>query len=247
MALIRHANAKTMARDAIVLDLGDLAAQGELLKARARAEADQILERAKAERDRLYKGASEEGRREGLAKGEAEGRKQGLDAGRAEALAAERERLKKLDASWQAALTSFEAERDRMLLGARQEIVKLAAIVAEMVTKRAVSLEPDRVADQLGAILAMLAKPTRLTIAVHPDDEPLLKEALPSIATRLGSSSHVEFAPDPALDRGSCVARTSGGGIFDASIRTQLQRITDVLLPGHGEAASGAAPPEPGA
>src|SRR5690242_59863 len=100
MALIRQANAKTMARDAIVLDLGDLAARGKLLKARARAEADQILAGATAERDRLIKGAAEEGRREGLAKGLEEGRKQGVESGRKEALASHDGALKKLEAAW---------------------------------------------------------------------------------------------------------------------------------------------------
>jgi flagellar biosynthesis/type III secretory pathway protein FliH len=250
MALIRHANARTMARDAIVLDLGDLAAQGALLKARARAEADQILENAKAERERMFNGAAEEGRRAGQAKGLEEGRKQGNEAGRAEALVAEREKLKKLDASWQAALASFEGDRDRMLLDARQDIVRLAAIVAEMVTKRSLVLEPERVTDQLGAVLSLLSKPTRLVVAVHPDDEPTLRDALPSIAARAGSSAHVEFTADATLERGSCIARTSGGGVIDASIRTQLQRITEVLLPGQSEPPAGGAgaiplPPEP--
>ena len=37
---------------------------------------------------------------------------------------------------------------------------------------------------------------------------------------------------DPKLERGSCIARTPGGGVIDASIRTQLDRIAEVLLPG---------------
>jgi flagellar biosynthesis/type III secretory pathway protein FliH len=249
MALIRHANARTIARDAIVLDLGDLAAQGELLKARARAEADQILEHAKAERQRMYAGAAEEGRRDGLAKGLEEGRKQGHAAGKSEALAAETEKLKKLDAAWQAALGSFESERDRTLLDARQDIVRLAAIVAEMVTKRALLLEPDRVVDQLGAVLSLVSKSTRVAIAVHPDDEPILRDALPSVASRMGSGAHVEFTPDATVERGSCVARTGTGGIIDASIRTQIQRIIGVLLPGqagaNGTPLAAPTPPEP--
>jgi flagellar assembly protein FliH len=231
MALIRQANAATMARDAIVLDLGDLAVQGELLRARARADAERIVEQAKAERERLLKGAVEDGRREGMAKGQEEGRKQGQEQGRKEALAAEAQRLKALDEAWQKSLAQFEGERDRMLIEARQDIVRLAGAMGEMVTKRALALEPGRVEDQLGAVLALVSKATHLTVSVHPDDEPLLREALPRLGARLGSSTHIDFVPDSSLERGSCIARTGSGGVIDASIRTQLQRIVEVLLP----------------
>jgi flagellar assembly protein FliH len=243
MALIRQANASTMAREAIVLDLGDLALQGELLKARARADAQRIIDDAESERERLLKGAAEEGRREGLAKGLEVGRRQGEERGRAEALAAEGQRLRALDAAWQKSLATFESSRDAMQLEARHDILRLAAAVAEMVTKRAVALEPSRVEDQLGAVLVLLSRATRLTIAVHPDDEPLLREAFPAIAARLGSGPHVEFVADGSLERGSCVARTGSGGVIDASIRTQLQRIVEVLLPGE---TPGYAPPAEG-
>lgn len=243
MALIRQANAKAMARDAIVLDLGDLAAQGELLKARARAEADQIVAESRAERKRLLDGAAEEGRREGLARGLEEGRKQGADAGKKEAIAAQRETLSKLESAWGAALAAFESSRDQMLLEAKEDIVKLAAIVAELVTKRAMVLEPSRVADQLGAVLGLLSRATRLVVSVHPDDESILREALPALAATLPAATHVEFATDPALERGSCVARSGSGGVIDASIRTQLQRISETLVPNPApvpEAPSGA-------
>jgi flagellar biosynthesis/type III secretory pathway protein FliH len=231
VALIRQANAKSMARDAIVLDLGDLVAQGELLKARARAEADQILAEARTERDRLRRGAAEEGRREGLARGQEEGQKQGRETGRAEAVALHRETLAKLQESWVGALAFFDGDRDRMLLEARLDIVRIASIVAEMVTKRALHLEPDRVTDQLAAVLSLIARPTRLTVAVHPDDEPCIREALPALTTTFAAAGHAELTPDPTLERGSCVVRTATGGEIDASIRTQLRRIADTLLP----------------
>lgn len=236
MALIRQAAANTAAREAVVLDLGDLAAQGELLKARARAEADRILAAARDQREKLVRDGAADGRREGLARGVEEGRKQGAEAGRKEALAAHGERLKTLEASWGAALAAFEADRDRMLVEARQDVVRLAAAIGELVTKRALALEPGRVTDQLAAVLALLARPTRLVVAVHPDDEPIVRESLPGLAARIGAAAHVELVADTTLERGSCVARSGAGGEIDASIRTQLERISEVLLP------AGAAP-----
>jgi flagellar biosynthesis/type III secretory pathway protein FliH len=232
MALIRQSLANTVARDAVVLDLGDLVRQGEALKAKARAEADRIVAEAKAERARLVAGAAEEGRKEGLARGLEEGRRQGEASGRAEALAAAAEALKKLDARWSAALAEFEGARETMLLGARQDVLRLALAAAEMVTKRAIALRPEAAADQLAAVLGLIMRPTRLTVSVHPDDAALVREALPGLTERFAAAAHAEVAADAGLERGSCVARTGTGGVIDASVRTQLERIVEALLPG---------------
>ena len=244
MALIRKSAASTFSRDAVVLDLGDLAAQGELLRARARAEADRIVAEARAERDRLIAGAVDEGRRTGIAQGEEEGRKAGQAEGRQAALAETREKLRILDAAWAAALAAFETDRERMLVDARQDVIRLAAAIGELVTKRAVELDPARVTDQIGAVLALLTKPTRLTLAVHPDDRPLVQDALPTLCTRYAAAAHVDLVDDIGLDRGSCTARTGSGGAIDASIRTQLQRIVEILLPAPAPPAEAAPPPE---
>lgn len=240
MALIRQSLAQTVARDAIVLDLGDLVKQGEQLKARARAQADQILAEARAERERLIKGAAEEGRRQGLAQGMEEGKKQGEAAGRQAGLAETRERLAKLESAWGAALEGFSAERDGMLLEARQDVLRLALLAAELVTKRAVVSRPETVVDQLGAILALLVRPTRLVIRVHPDDLVMAKEAMPGLAERYSAAGHVEIVGDAELGRGSAVAKTAGGGSIDASIRTQLERVVAMLMPEAGAEAQAA-------
>jgi flagellar biosynthesis/type III secretory pathway protein FliH len=236
MALIRHSAAQTLARDAVVLDLGDLVRQGETIKAKARAEADQILAAAKAERDRLVAGAAEDGRAQGFARGQEEGRKQGQEAGRLAALAEFREKLATLDKGWTAGLGAFGAERERMLLEAKTDVVRLAATVAELVTKRIVELKPEVVSDQVGAVLSLLTRPTRLTLAVNPDDEPLVREALPGLCQRFAAAAHVEITGDASVGRGGCLARTSGGGVIDATVRTQLERIAETLLPGTGAA-----------
>jgi flagellar biosynthesis/type III secretory pathway protein FliH len=238
MALIRQSSSATLTRDAVVLDLGDLMRQGEQMRTKARVDADRLLVEARAERERLIAGAAEEGRKSGAVAGQEEGRRQGEAQGRAAALAEMKDKLAKLEAGWSAALAAFESERDRMLLDARQDVVRLAARVAELVTKRALTLEPERVADQLSAVLAMVAKPTRLVVRANPEDLSILQEALPALQDRYRAATHVEIQPDPTLERGSCTASTAGGGTIDASVAGQLERIAAALLP--------AATPTPG-
>ncbi len=234
MALIRQANAARASRDAIVLDLGDIMRQGEALKARAREEAAHVVSEARQERQRLITGAAEEGYREGYGRGLQEGRIEGQADGREAAIVEYHERLTTLEARWTEALARFERERDAMMLSARQDVLRLAVSMGELVTRRAIAINAEAVADQLAAVLERVTAPTRLTIRIHPDDRATIERAIPAIIDRFGQSRQIEVVDAPDLERGSVIATTAGGGEVDASIRTQLERIAGALLPGTG-------------
>jgi flagellar assembly protein FliH len=232
MAVIRQSEAQRVTRDAIVLDLGDLTRQADGLKARAKADAEAILTAAALDRQKLLAGA----RDEGLVKGLEEGRRQGTEEGRRQgieaALAERRERLTALEASWGSALDEFTRERERMLLEARQDVLRLAVMMGEKITKRTLEVDPTVIAGQMEAVLALLARPTRLTIAIAPSDEALAREAMPGLIARFTAAQHIDLIVDASLAQGSCVARTSGGGTIDATIPAQLDRMVEALLPG---------------
>ncbi len=245
MALIKHANAREMTREALVLDLADVQRQGQALFEQARRKADAILAEARAERERIAAGAADDGRREGLARGVAEGRETGAAAGREAALAEYRGRLEALAEGWGGALESFAQERGRALSQARRDILRLAAMIALKVTKRALTLDESIVALQLEAVLAVIVRPTQLVVLIHPEDRPVVESALPSLMARFPAVQHAELAEDASLERGSCVVRSRdpSGGQIDASIGTQLDRIVTALLPDAGDAAPPAGAP----
>jgi flagellar biosynthesis/type III secretory pathway protein FliH len=233
--VIRQAEAERIARDAVVLDLGDLARQAEGVRARARAEAESLLAKAAAERQRLIGNAREEGLARGLEEGRVRGEAEGKKAGHDAALAERREALQKLEAAWATALEEFVSQRESMLLSARQDVLALAVMMGERITKRVVQVDPAVVQGQLESVLAILAKPTRLTIAISPADEALTREAVPSLMARFPGAQHIDLIVDETLGTGSCVARTGGGGTIDATIPTQLDRMVEALLPGVGK------------
>lgn len=232
MPLISRSRIGDAIKSAIVLDLGDLMRQGERIKAAARAEADRLIAEGREERRRLIEGAAEEGRREGWARGIEEGRAAGAAEGRDAALAETRERLAALESAWTAALADFQSRREELLTAARADIVRLAATVAQIVTRRAVALDGSAAEAQLSAILSLLAAPTKLAIRVHPGDAAAFRAALPALAARFDSAGHAQLIEDASLAQGSCVATTPGGGEIDASIEAQLERIAEALLPG---------------
>jgi flagellar biosynthesis/type III secretory pathway protein FliH len=234
MGMIRRADLEQCARNALVMNLGDLGERGRAIIAGAEAEAQRILSEARAERDRLLSDAREEGRRVGHADGLRQGLEDGRAAGAEEARRASAESIASVTAGWTGALNAFESARDEMLQAARTEVVRLAAEIATRVTRRAVELDPASVLPQIEAVLGVVCRPSRLTVRVHPDDLRVATEELPAIVSRFDLCRHAELLPDAGVERGSCVATTEGGGRIDADIGAQLDRIVSQLLPGGG-------------
>ncbi len=231
MALIKNSQSSGLSANAIVLDLGDLARQGELLKARARAEAKAIVSEARTEREQIIAGADEVGHEHGFQRGLEEGTARGFEQGRAEAREQAGQELESLIHGWSAALAEFETVRNEMVVEAKQQILRIAVIVAGRVTHRVVELDETIVASQLEAVLSRVCQSSRLVVAINPEDEAIAREALPAIVEQLADVTHAELLKDPELERGSCVVRTAGGGEIDGSIGTQIDRMVSVLLP----------------
>jgi flagellar biosynthesis/type III secretory pathway protein FliH len=231
MGMLRRADIQDVAREALVMNLADMAREGRAIVDEARREAEAILADARAERARLIADAAEEGHAIGHAKGLESGLREGERAGREAAQAEHAEVLARLAKGWEDAITRFEAERERSLVALRRDALCLAVQMAERVVKRSISYDKELVVRQVEAIVGMLSRPTRLVLEVHPQDEAVVREMLPDLIRRFAEASHVDLVTDPCLDRGSCVARTDAGATIDASIRTQIERLTAMIMP----------------
>jgi flagellar biosynthesis/type III secretory pathway protein FliH len=73
-----------------------------------------------------------------------------------------------------------------------------------------VEVDPGVVAEQLHGVLALVARPTELLIAINPEDRGAAEAALPGLMALFQSVRHVELVADAKVTRGSCVARTRG-------------------------------------
>lgn len=244
MAVIRSADAKTMARDAIVLDLGELSRQGDRILGQAKFQAQKIVEDAQAERQRLIGDAEKVGLERGEKKGYDAGFAKGEQAGAAQAREQVAHDLQRLAVAWGNALEHFETVRIALFREARLDVLKLAVAIAEKVAKRAIDADERAAGAQLEAALEMIARPTRLRIACSPDDKQLLEGMMPALSQRFAKVVSAEIVEDASLSRGSVVVRTDKGDI-DASIETQIARVIDAILPNRDASALPAAEPPP--
>ncbi len=231
MGLIKRADIEDYTRDALVLDLADLGKQGRFVIDAANSEAQSILTLANAKRKQLIASAEKDGYKKGQRDGYEQGYIDGVVNGVEDAKKDHGEMLDQLMGIWTAQLDAFEIDRDSMLEQARTQIVELGAMIAQRVTRRVIELDPTIVLKQIEAVLSSMTESTRLVIAVHPEDIGLAQESMPKLIERFATCEHAQLVTDASIQRGSCIARTPAGGVIDASITTQLDRIIEALLP----------------
>lgn len=231
MALIKRADADSIARDAMVVDLGDLVRQGERIRERARAEAEQVIAAAKAEREKILKGAREQGHAEGFAKGHTEGQAKGREEAMAQAIGERKASLAAIEKNWIEALELLAGQREAMMLDARREVISLALDIARRVVKREIVSDREVAERQLSGVLELLAFPTRLVVRVNPKDREVLERALPNLLVKFPLAQHAELVEDPAVQAGGCLARTAGGGWIDARVQTMIDRVCEAVAP----------------
>jgi len=239
MGIIREHNA-SIARDAIVLNLGDLAAQGQRLREIATQEARAIIDAAGVRRKELLETASADGYAKGHALGLEQGITQGQAKGMEEAIAAAARSGEQVLKAWTEALDSFERQRESLLVQAREDVLRIALLFAQRIVGRVVEVDDQVAVRQLERIIPMVLRPSRLTIRVHPTDVPTVNAVLPGLIQRFENARDTHVEPDPALQQGSCVVSSANGSVIDAGIATQIADLAAALLP--GDAMQGATP-----
>ncbi|MDY7109691.1 MAG: FliH/SctL family protein [Planctomycetota bacterium] len=230
MPLIKGANSARVVRHAVVLDLGDLNRQAEEIIDEARAEAGRIVADARAEAQSLIDGAAERGHAEGVERGLTEGRTRGEEEGRQSTSEEYRDRFNALSQSFTEALKRWEEQRRAMFLAAREDVLAFALAMGRKVIGRVIELDRTVIEDQLRESLALLSRPSMMTVVIHPDDRPLVEAVLPTLLAELTRCEHADIAEDASITPGGCVIRT-GDGLVDATIENQIDRIVRTLLP----------------
>lgn len=230
MALIRSKQAAAMVREAVVLDLGDLARQGEAIKQRAVAQADQILKKAQDEARQIAHNSSKRGHEEGHKQGLVDGQRKGLEAGRKEALDQHLPAFQALQLQWTQALNTFIDSRAGLLTETRLDVLRLALAIAERVVFRTIELDPTVIEDQMAEALSLLARRSAVTIRINPGDMEQAQTVLPELVARMHQCEHATLVADESLTSGGCMIQ-AGTTTIDASIETQLDRIVAALLP----------------
>jgi len=237
MGLIRNKEAAAMLRDAVVLDLGDIAGQADAIRRKAREDADEILREARSQAEGVLADKQDEGYRAGYEKGHEAEFAAGRDEGRRQAISQMSDSIEQALGAWTDALNLFSACRENLQTEARHDVLCLALEIAERIVYRVVEQDPTVIEDQMAETLQLLAERTAVVIHVHPDDLETARAILPTLIERIENCADAALVPDEAVSRGGCRLR-AGQGEIDARIETQIERIVRMLLPDAEDRAS---------
>ncbi len=227
MGLIKSANVPTSLSP---FSMRDIEAQAQMILARARDKAEQLLMAAQMEAEELKTQARAEGLAEGHREGMASGRIQGAKAGNEQALAEHRDQLTQLLASLTTAATELESRRNELESAALSEVVGLAVAVARRVTKRQGMLDPLVLEENLREAMKLVVHCADVRIACHPIQRKTMEDILPRLGRDWPALKHVAIVEEPSLSPGGCRVHTAHGQI-DADLDGQLDRVVSDLLP----------------
>jgi len=230
MPVVKQYAARPAMKEAVVLDLGDIGAQAEKLRIAAEAKAQAILDTAQTKADTLAEGAEQKGHAQGLERGIAQGITQGQAEGKAQVLADLKPRLEEVAGAFMQVAAQWEDQRHQLHTEAKAAVLELALRLAEKVVHRVVELDRSVVTDHVAEALVYALAPTEVVVAVSPEDEPIVQEALPELVKSFANLQHATLETDANLAPGGCIIKFAEGQV-DASIEKQLSRIVEAMLP----------------
>ena len=203
---------------------------------RARQQAEQLIAAAQEQADQLKKHAQVVGLSQGRQEGYARGQQEGLKAGTDKAYAEQKAQLTALVTALTQASQQINAQRRELEASAINDVLNLAIVIAERVTKRQGLLDPEVAVANVTEAMKIVVHASDLRIAIHPNQQKALDEALPRLKVQWPELQHVELVADETLEPGGCRLYTTHGQV-DGDLNEQLRRIAADLLPGEEAAA----------
>ncbi|MBL4575437.1 MAG: hypothetical protein JKY51_04960 [Opitutaceae bacterium] len=230
MSVIKANKSIGYAKDAVVLDLGDLGRQAARLRMVAEDKAASIVTEAERKAKTLLADAAKGGFEEGKASGFEHGMIEGQKQGKAQAFEEAREQLAQLQAAWSDVAQQWDEQTKGLVIEARQAVAEFALKMAERLVHRVIEVDPSVVVDQVAGALALVLRPMDVSVRVSPSDLAVISEALPQLLAEFDHLEHIHLAEDPQVSPGGCLV-SYGQGQIDATIETQIRRVVDLILP----------------
>lgn len=242
MAVIKSTAQRPTFAGTSLHDLGDLRKGAEDALERARAEAARLVADARRQVEQVFnesrESGFEQGKEEGFAQGLVEGRAAGEVAGREDARAAHEVMIKALEESFSTEFIRWVQIREEVMRSAERELASIAIAIAESIVREHVRADTAAVVRQVEQAVALFARATRVSIEIAPEDEPVVREALPNLCAALPPDAEVALRPRAGIARGGCFIRSSEGTV-DARMETLFRRMREGVV---GTAAPAAEP-----
>lgn len=211
-------------------------------KAQATAQAQQILSEAKTQAETLKKNATAQGKAAGLEQGRKEGRDQAFAEARNQALSEQKAKLIETFNTFAKITKEVDARLQAIQLEARSELVPLALAIARRVAHLSAEHDVSVVQANVNEAIRLVMNKASIRIAIHPTQRQSVDALLPQLKLQWPTMQTVELIEDASLSTGGCKV-FSAGGVIDADLQTQIERIAKELACGSDSEQAIPAPP----
>lgn len=172
-----------------------------------------------------YQAGYEQGRTAGESAGQESGHAAGYEAGMAAGMAKAQEHIEQHAQAFIALNRACSQSIETLDQEIGQALIGLATRIAEHVLRSTLQQQPERITDLVADVLRADPGDTSfLVLSLHPDDIELVRNYLVSES----EPRPWRLEPDPGLQRGDCLVRSSYGDI-DATLSTRWQRALSAL------------------
>ena len=230
MTVMKREHFAPILKEAVVLDLGDVAEQAAKITQAAEAKAKRLIAEAQAKAQGIVDNANASGFEDGHKQGVEQGYADGLEKGRAEAVQAMTAQLQQLEAAWRDGMAQWSSRIDAVEADARESVLQLALRLTAMLVHRVIDVDPTVIVDQVASALAFVLTASEVAVTIHPEDRAALEESMPQLAAEFGHIKRFKLAEDDSMMRGGCSV-AYGQGRVDARLDQQLERIVNMLVP----------------
>lgn len=109
------------------------------------------------------------------------------------------------------------------------QLLEISVDIAKKIIKKEVSEEPQVLINTVVEVLRGLSKEeTKVVLRVNPAQVDITKQSVPEILNLAGIDARVTVLSDENISEGGCMV-TTGNGVVDATIETQLSVISEAL------------------
>lgn len=178
----------------------------------AAKEAEDIIRKARSKKEAIEMQAYNSG----MEKGQAEGRKIAT------------KKIEPLFDTFRNAIDEIASLRSSIIEKHQQQLLEIIFLITEKIIHRSIQLSPDIILDTVRAAANHLMETDDIRVRLHPSDFEYIREIENILTKSLSGKKQIHVIEDSSIDRGGVIIDTEFGEI-DATIRSQIERIKDVL------------------
>ncbi|EAT15805.1 hypothetical protein HTZ97_14675 [Desulfuromonas acetoxidans] len=155
-------------------------------------------------------------------------RQEGYDEGKQAGLDEANAQLSKTTKALAEACRQLSGQRQKMLDGSREDMLRIVLAIAERVVLTELSVHREAINRTIQQAIQAAVSAEEFHIKINPADMDVVQGHKPLFIASLTGLTNIEFVADPSVTAGGCILESPVGRV-DATIEAQMEEIVQTL------------------